>query len=56
MLRHADGGRLAQRTYIHSDAPDVAFIDAALRAARQPNNPTPSPTPEQTPANLRKVE
>jgi integrase len=55
MLRHADGGRLAQRTYIHGDAPDVAFLDTALRAARQPNNPTPNPTTQQTDDDLRQA-
>ena len=30
-LRHADGGVLALRTYVHPEQPDVAFIDDILR-------------------------
>lgn len=35
-LRHADGGRLAMQTYIHADAPNVAFLDDHVRARRNP--------------------
>jgi integrase len=37
-LRHADGGRLAMQTYIHPDAPNVAFLDDHVRARREPTN------------------
>lgn len=43
VLRHADGGRLAQQTYVHPDAPDVTFLDEVFSA----RNPTPHPTAEQ---------
>jgi integrase len=53
MLRHADGGRLAQQTYVHNDAPDVAYLDAAFRPANPTVNPTNNPTTPQTSANGR---
>jgi integrase len=34
-LRHADGGRLAMQTYIHPDAPNVAYLDTALAKAHR---------------------
>lgn len=33
-LRHADGGVLASRTYVHAEQPNVAFLDDVLRGKR----------------------
>jgi len=39
-LGHADGGVLAQRTYIHPAAVDVSFLDAVLGAGVETGNET----------------
>jgi integrase len=50
ILRHADGGRLAQQTYMHPTVKSIDFLDDARRKARQARRGAPTrahtaPTP-----------
>ena len=41
MLRHADGGALAQRTYMHPKVRAVDFLDDVLRGHEMGHDATP---------------
>lgn len=51
-LRHADGGVLALRTYVHPELPDVAFIDDIIKKGSGGSGN--GPTPRRNARNTRK--
>jgi integrase len=53
-LRHADGGVLALRTYVHPEQPNVAFLDAIVKRPETPDGSELGPTPRRKARNTRK--